>query len=112
LTSRAAAGDAAERLAARHLEERGYRIVARNVRSKVGELDLVARDGEVLCFIEVRLRRDGRGAESVDAGKRRRLVRAARQYLVARRLGEPRCRFDVVAVTVDPPSCAILRDAF
>jgi putative endonuclease len=105
-----AGGDAAEELAARHLEANGYRIVARNVRSKLGELDIVARDGRVVCFVEVRARRDGTAAESVDAGKRRRLARAAGRYLTAQHLSDAPCRFDVV--TVGPAGVAILKDAF
>lgn len=102
-------GAAAEEAAARHLEARGYRILARNVKSKVGELDIVARDGRVVCFVEVRARRDGRAAETVDARKQRKLARAAAHYLASQRIDAP-CRFDVV--TVGPEGIALLRDAF
>ena len=80
-------GAAAEDLAARLLKRRGYSILARNVKSKVGEIDIVADDGGVLCFVEVRARRDGTAAESVGATKRRRLMRAAEQYLASRGRG-------------------------
>jgi putative endonuclease len=105
-----AAGDAAEDAAACLLEASGYRIVARNVRSKLGELDIIARDGRVVCFVEVRLRRDGTAAATIDAGKRRRLARAAGIFLAGRRLGDAPCRFDVV--TVGPAGLTLLRDAF
>jgi len=91
-------GRAAEAIAADHLRGRGIAIVERNVRSRHGEIDLVARDGETLVFVEVRLRRPGRfgsAAESVDAGKQARMVAAAREYL-ARLARTPPCRFDVV----------------
>jgi putative endonuclease len=105
-----ASGSAAEDAAARHLEAQGYRILARNVRSKLGELDIIARDGRVVCFVEVRLRRNGTAAETVDAGKRRRLARAAQRYLAAQRLHDAPCRFDVVAV--GPGGMTLIRDAF
>ena len=102
------AEDAAARLLARH----GLEIVARNYRTRLGEIDLVARDGATLVFVEVRSRASGRfgGAlESVTAAKRRRLVAAARQYL-SRLRREPPCRFDVVTVEAGEP--AWLRGAF
>jgi putative endonuclease len=91
-------GAAAEALAASYLATRGLMIVQRNYRCRGGEIDLIARDGEVLVFVEVRLRRNrafGTAAESITAAKRRRLRLAARHYLA--RLGrEPPCRFDAV----------------
>jgi putative endonuclease len=91
-------GAAAEALAASYLSARGLTIVHRNYRCRGGEIDLIARDGEILVFVEVRLRRNrafGTAAESITAAKRRRLRLAARHYLA--RLGhEPPCRFDAV----------------
>ena len=91
-------GAAAEALAASYLATRGLTIVQRNYRCRGGEIDLIARDGEVLVFVEVRLRRNrafGTAAESITAAKRRRLRLAARHYLA--QLGrEPPCRFDAV----------------
>ena len=91
-------GAAAEALAASYLATRGLTIVQRNYRCRGGEIDLIARDGEVLVFVEVRLRRNrafGTAAESITAAKRRRLRLAARHYLA--RLGrEPPCRFDAM----------------
>jgi putative endonuclease len=94
-----AGGDAEERAAA-YLAARGLVIVARNYCTRLGEIDLVARDGEVLVFVEVRMRSDGGfgGAlESVTPGKQRRIAAAAGQYL-ARIPRPPPCRFDVLAV--------------
>jgi len=97
-------GRAAEQAAARHLERAGLVVVERNVRFRQGELDLICREGDVWVFVEVKCRRarwdDGPGA-AVEWWKRRRLVRLAQQYLKWRRLGDVRCRFDVVAVTLD-----------
>jgi putative endonuclease len=91
-------GPAAEAIAARHLSERGLAIVERNARSRYGEIDVVARDGETLVFVEDRLRRSDRyggAAASITRDKRRKLVAAAGRYL-ARLPRTPPCRFDVV----------------
>jgi putative endonuclease len=109
------AGAAAEAAAAAHLEREGYRIIAKNVRAPGGEIDLVAEQGGVLCFVEVRMRtHDAHGSaeESVDLRKQRRVIAAARHYL-ARHPPRGACRFDVVAVEPGaPPRCRVLVDAF
>ena len=95
---RAAAGARAEDLAADFLSRRGLAIVARNFRRRVGEIDVIARDGDVLVFVEVRLRtRAGWGgaAESITAAKQARLLAAANAYL-ATLSAVPPCRFDAV----------------
>lgn len=116
-------GNAVEAAAREHLRDAGLRDIAANAAFRFGELDLVmldehARDGAVLVFVEVRYRRDARfggGAASVDAFKRRKLVRAARQFLAAHpRLSALACRFDVVEADGDPASPRLhwIRDAF
>lgn len=113
-----ARGAAGEALAARHLEQQGLRIVARNVHLRFAELDLVALDGAALVIVEVRLRTGsgfGSAAESVDARKQRRIVRAAAELIA--RGGLPRfsrVRFDVVAIdaATHPPRLTHIRDAF
>jgi len=95
-----ARGCAAEALAADWLVEQGYRIVDRNVRTKAGEIDLIAIEGEVLCFVEVKARtsrRYGSPLAAVDRRKQRRLARAAALYLAARPV-RCACRFDVVGM--------------
>ena len=99
-TARQLAGDAAEEHAASYLAERGLAIVARNYRTRMGEIDLVARDGATLVFVEVRKRSSayfGGAAASVDGRKRARIAAAASLFL-ARLAHEPPCRFDVVTV--------------
>lgn len=90
-------GQAAEALAARHLEQRGLRILQRNFRIRGGEIDLICRDGRTLVFVEVRLRSrqdfGGAGA-SITATKRRRIILAARHYLA--RQPDAECRFDCI----------------
>jgi putative endonuclease len=80
-------------------------ILARNLRSRLGEIDLVARDGGTLVFVEVKTR-SGAPREppqaAVDARKRQRLARLALNYLARAWLRDLACRFDVVAVTLDP----------
>lgn len=100
--------DTAERLLTRH----GLEIVARNYRTRLGEIDLVARDGATLVFVEVRSRASasfGGAIESITAAKRRRIVAAARHYL-SKLTREPPCRFDVVTLEAGEP--AWLRGAF
>ena len=112
---RAAAGAAAEALAAHFLTQRGLAIVERNWRRRCGELDLVAREGDTLVFVEVRLRRGGDfggAAASITAAKRARIVAAASLYL-ARLPRTPPCRFDAVLLdALDPARIEWLRDVF
>ena len=106
-------GATAESGAAQFLVDRGYRIVERNFRSKIGELDIVAYDRDVLCFIEVRSRgndRCGDAAMTITAAKQRRVTRAAYSYLSLRRVHFAQARFDVVAVTGD--QVTLIRDAW
>lgn len=95
-------GRMGESEAERYLRRRGYRILARNVRSPRGELDLVVKQGEVLVFVEVKARRTsahGGAAYAVDGRKQARLVKLAAHYLAQHRLRNPLCRFDVVLCT-------------
>jgi putative endonuclease len=115
---RNAIGARVERAASMFLEGHGLIVVAANARYRDGELDLVMREGDTLVFVEVRHRRSdghGGGAASVDAGKRRRLVRAAQRFLLEQpRFADSPCRFDVVEASGDPESPRLnwLRDAF
>lgn len=91
-----------EDLAARCLEEKGYRILERNYRCRQGEIDLIALDGRCLVFVEVKYCRDGRSgdpAEAVNFRKQRRIIRTAAYYCYNKNIGESHpCRFDVVSV--------------
>lgn len=96
-------GDRGERLAAKFLKRQGMRVIARQHRSRLGEIDLIALDAGCVVFIEVKTRRShsaGRPEESVTWAKQRQLTRLALEYLKRRRwLGTRSSRFDVVAVT-------------
>ena len=109
-------GGAAEAAALQFLQQAGLRVLARNARSRHGELDLVMDDAGTTVFVEVRLRRHSRfgGAlASVDRHKCRRLVLAAGTWLAAHpaRANRP-CRFDVVTLTQTDHTPDWLRDAF
>lgn len=95
------AGAEGEELACRHLMALGFAILARNFRCRSGEVDVIARDGTVTVFVEVKHRRGsahGAGYESVTFGKRRRIVRAARLFASSKGLTEAPLRFDVVSI--------------
>lgn len=98
---RHALGIEGEEAAARHLESMGLRVLERRWRCRAGEIDLVAEDGDVLVFVEVKARGGegfGSPAESVTPAKRRRLATLATWFLAERKSHERRCRFDVVEV--------------
>ncbi len=111
---RKAEGDAREGQAREQLERAGLRTIERNVRYRVGEIDLVMLDAEVLVFVEVRYRREhdfGGALASVTRSKQAKLGRAAAQYLASHPQHARRaCRFDVVAIGDDGSHW--LRDAF
>ena len=95
-------GAAAEDLACDWLAGRGYRVIERNFTTRTGEVDIVAMDGDVLCFIEVKALRDPPDdmvpEMAVTARKRGRVLRAAREYLADRHIRSVPCRFDVVGI--------------
>lgn len=104
----------AETMAAAFLEKRGLKIVARNYRCRLGEIDLIARDGATTVFVEVRRRASsqfGGAAASITGTKRLKLVKAARHYL-SRLRAVPQCRFDALLIQGEPPEIEWIRDAF
>ena len=109
-------GDAAEQLAVEHLRQQGYSILTRNYGTRNGEVDIVAREGQILCFVEVRSRQretHGGPLQSVDHAKQRRIANAARNYLAQHDQEDPEIRFDVVAVVQLPrPRIQLVRGAF
>ncbi len=99
-TARQKTGAAGEDQALAYLQQQGLRLVERNFRCKMGEIDLIMREDGVLVFVEVRARADGRhggAAASITPAKQRRLIRAAQFYLQRLRT-LPACRFDVIAI--------------
>jgi putative endonuclease len=99
-------GPEGEQAAAKFLERRGYRIVASNYRTRLGEIDLIAEDRGTVVFIEVKARATnqfGTAAEAITPAKQARIARLAQQFLAARGLMDRPCRFDAVLISgVDP----------
>jgi putative endonuclease len=91
-------GDRGEREAARYLRRQGLRVLTRGYRTPRGEIDLIARDGDTLVFVEVKTRRQGQPAEAITPAKQERLTLAALHFLKRYNLLEGRSRFDVVAI--------------
>ncbi len=111
-------GKIGEERALVELERRGYAILASRYRTRYGEIDIVAVDGETTVFIEVKARvtdECGTAAEAVGQLKQRRLVRMAVDYLARNNLADRPCRFDVVAIDAAGTSLeriTVYRDAF
>ena len=105
-TARAGLGARAETLAADYLARQGLVVVARNFRTRRGEIDVIVRDRDTLVFVEVRLRSRatyGGAAASITPAKRARLIKAAHAYL-ATLAREPPCRFDAILLRALDPS--------
>ena len=105
-----------EELAARFLEEKGYRIIQRNFRYDRGEIDIVALDGLEIVFVEVKARESdafGPPEESVTPHKEEQLKKVAEGYLFERGIENQPCRFDVVAITFGggKPNIRLLQNA-
>jgi len=105
-------GGESEGKACRFLKEQGYRILARNWRTRMGEVDIIAREGEILVFVEVKAR-SGNGfggpEAAVDSAKQRRIISAALSFMELTHCDLP-MRFDVVAIR--PGKLRLYRDAF
>jgi putative endonuclease len=112
-------GKRAEEAACKFLKKKGYKIIARNYRTRLGELDVVALDGKTLVFVEVRSKKEGNfgppGA-SISREKSHRLVRAAWDFLTKKGIRDRDCRFDVVGVVykegTKSPQVSVFKNAF
>jgi putative endonuclease len=109
-------GRKSEILGIDYIRSLGYRVVASGYRTKNGEIDIIAWDGDILVFIEVKSRQSAEpGEDSVSSAKQRRVIRAAEAYIARYRLQEKPHRFDILAITAKPgsqPEFRLLRDAF
>jgi putative endonuclease len=110
-------GEQGEVIAARYLKKKGYRIIERNYRTKLGEIDIIAKDKDTLVFVEVKSRRTrqfGNPKAAVTPHKQRKISMVALHYLKDKRRGNVSARFDVAAVTIsrDKPQIEIIKNAF
>lgn len=110
-------GKRSEEIAAQYLCSKGYRILERNYRTPRGELDIIAQDGDVLVFVEVKARRGVQFGEpqwAVDERKRQHLIKASLFYLSRKKIQDRCCRFDIVVVREDDqgqPSIELIQNA-
>jgi putative endonuclease len=99
-----AVGQAGEEAAVQYLLQQGYRILQRNYRCRFGEIDLIAREGKTLAFIEVKTRRSqrfGPASSAVTLEKQRHLIKASQVYMAQMGKSDELCRFDVVTIEMD-----------
>jgi putative endonuclease len=100
---------------AAYLRTLGWKVVASGYRTREGEVDLIAWEGDQLVFVEVKARSAGVPEDAVGPSKRQRVARAARAYLARYRLHDVAYRFDILAITAEQgkaPRFELLRDAF
>ena len=117
MDARQSLGKLGEELACAELQRRGYAILARRYRSRFGEIDIIARDGDTVVFVEVKARAGeefGGAAAAVTGWKQRRMTQMAVDFLARQRLSESPCRFDVVAIDFEDgkPRIAAYANAF
>ena len=97
-------GRAGENLAAKELKRAGYVILERNFTTHVGEIDIIAKDGDVIVFVEVKTRTSddfGAPSEAVGREKRRKYGLVAQEYLLRKKCADVPCRFDVIEIEND-----------
>lgn len=99
------------------LKKKGYRILAQNYRCRAGEIDIIARDGKIIAFVEVKTRtslRYGSPFLAVDLRKQKKIARTAASYLKEKRATGRNCRFDVVGITLSEgeEEIELIKDAF
>lgn len=112
--STSSVGSEAEQKAAAFLEGQGYKILERNYRCRLGEIDLICEEAGALVFVEVRHRRWSRYGypeETITREKKRRIANTARSWLTERRIADRECRFDVVSILGDAAP-VLQRNAF
>jgi putative endonuclease len=110
-------GKKGENLALKTIRSMGYKDILQNYRCPLGEIDLIARDGDTLVFLEIKTRRTGStgyAKEAVNARKRHQISKAALAYMKANNCGNIRARFDVVAISLAGPSpkIEVIKNAF
>ncbi|MCJ7547147.1 MAG: YraN family protein [Deltaproteobacteria bacterium] len=116
--TRKALGSRGEDLAVQYLKKRGFKVIERNYRCSVGEIDLIAREKNTLVFVEIKARSSfeyGLPQDAVDRFKQKKLIEVARSYMAEHHLKDDIiARFDVVAIHLTPtgPAIELIKDAF
>lgn len=110
-------GKKGENLALKTIRNMGYQDILQNYRCRLGEIDLIARDGDTLVFLEIKTRRTGSTAdakEAVNARKRRQISKVALNYMKTNNCENTRARFDVVAISLvgSSPKIEVIKNAF
>jgi len=110
-------GKSGEELAARLLKENGYKILFKNYKTELGEIDIIASDKDTICFVEVKTRRSdrfGQPSEAILPSKQRQISKVALSFLKERRLLDKKARFDVVSIlySEDNPRLNLIKNAF
>lgn len=98
-------GALGEEAAVQAIKKQGYKVIERNYRTKMGEIDIIAKDGEYICFIEVRLRKNnnfGSPADTIDMRKQQKIIRTAKYYAVTKKIYDTPMRFDAVLINAEP----------
>jgi len=117
LSSQQQFGEKSESIAARYLKKHGYKIIEQNYRTKLGEIDIIAREKDTIVFIEVKARKSkhfGNPKWAVTPKKQRKISMVALWYLKATRQSNAKARFDVVSIisSQDNPSIEVIKNAF
>lgn len=122
ITTAVSIGALGEEAAVKALRKNGYKILERNFRTKTGEIDIIAKDGEYTCFVEVKLRKRndfGTPADAINEKKRQRIVSAAKLYAVKKKILDAPLRFDAVLINAEAKGdrlinthIEIIKDAF
>ena len=112
-------GSLGEDIAETYLRQIGYTVLERNFRCKIGEIDIIGKDGDYICFIEVKTRYGsiyGRPCEAVTYSKRHKIYKTAETYIMRKKLFKFNFRFDVMEIILnnsnDNPSIRLIKDAF
>jgi len=103
-TTAVSIGNIGEETAVKALKKQGYKIIERNYRTKMGEIDIIAKDGEYTAFVEVRLRKNnnfGTPADTIDARKQQKIINTAQIYAVTNGIYDTPMRFDAVLINAD-----------
>jgi putative endonuclease len=111
-------GQSGEETAVKILKKHGYKIIERNYRTRQGEIDIIAKDGEYTCFVEVKFRKNddfGDPGDFIDERKQQKIIKAAQYYAVKKGIYDTPMRFDAVLISAGKEkksNAEVIKDAF